>query len=99
MKDAIKIATATRDREENHDDEIEKLLNIDRLERYENNKFPFPNNVQLDTPEDTPNVGRPQSFQDRIDSFDTDSEDGTVSHNVKIDIKHLFPPLSISMIL
>ena len=87
MKDAIKIANATRDREENHDDEIEKLLNTDREERLTNNRFPFPHDVQLDTPEDTPNVGRPPSFQDRIGSFDTDSEDGIVPHNVKIDIK------------
>ena len=87
MKEAIKIANATRDREETHDDEIEKLLNTDRKERLSNNQFPFPHDVQLDTPEDTPNVGRPPSFQDRIGGSDTDSEDGIVPHNVKIDIK------------
>ena len=82
MKDAIKIAKDTRDREENHDNEIEKILNDDREERLTNNSFHFTNNVQLDTPKEE----RIDGGKEVIASSDTDSEDNTVIHNVKIDI-------------
>ena len=81
MKHAIKIAAATREREEQHDDEIEKLLNADREERFTNN-LKFPDNVQLDTPD----TRRPNGGNEVITTLDTDSEDGQVTHNVKIDI-------------
>ena len=92
MKDALKIANSTREREETHDDAIEELLNTDRKERHDNN-LSFHNNVQLDTPDDTPNatpegptpnVSRPITLQERINSLETDSEDG---NNIVIDVE------------
>ena len=81
MREAIKIAKDTRDREENHDNEIEKILNDDRDERYNNNSFSFADNVQLDTPKEE----RTDGSKTDISNLDSDSDDG-ISHNIKINV-------------
>ena len=88
MGKALKIAAATREREEQHDDEIEKLLNDDRKERFTNNSK-YPNNVQLDTPDNR----RPSGTSEVITALDTDSDDGIIQNNIKIDINDKKTPL------
>ena len=74
MKEAIKIANTTRECEETHDNDIEKLLNEDKLERINNNDT-YPNNIQLDSPDIESAV------------IKTEKENETESQNIKIEIK------------